>query len=663
MDRSCIVLPEKASRGIRCSSGGHDVVNDENSCAGNVISRIQAKSLGDILKSFGHGQCPLLEGATSIQQKVRMDGRTKFRSESFSNRLGGRNSAFQTTPPMHRNGNHGIDRTCDRSALELSGKQLAHGAGQRFVARMLAAQYNVSKTTGINAESNRGIEFVFASLAIHAACLLPPQLSDRGGTNRTNASTRISETRLTIDADRVRRWFQLAIASEAAGGKQQVGSTTRNSLHRFLQRSLDRTSSNSLQQGGNRPAQRLTEAMHQVDEPTLTHGNKLIYRSVPWVDAMLILDRYIFGQFAKVLFVAFFALTSLYVIIDAFNNLEEFQILAERQGRNILIVVQEYYRIQTFALFDKTYGMLALLATMATISWFHRTRELTALLAGGISKWRFVRPILVASLGVSLLGVLNREWWMPIFRSQLTRNAQDWVSETPRPFTPRFDQRSDIFLSGKGILRASQRLERPNFRLPPSLSQFGDKLVAERADYQAAESDKPAGFRLTKVERPERIGTIESAYIDGNPVLLTANDTEWLEANECFVVSNLTFDQLASGDQWQRFSSTNELIGELGNPSSRVGADTRVLIHSRVIQPILDMTLVFLGLPLVLRREHNNLFVAVGWGLLVICGFSAIVVTFQTMGANYLLRPVFATWCPVFLLVPTAVFLSRPLQE
>jgi len=378
---------------------------------------------------------------------------------------------------------------------------------------------------------------------------------------------------------------------------------------------------------------------------------------------MLILDLYVLRQFLKILGVAFFALVSLYVIIDAFNNLEEFQLYAERNAQNILVIVFDYYRVHALTVFDRTYGMLALLASMATIAWFHRTRELTAILSGGISKGRFVRPIVVATVMVSGLGIANREWWMPHYRDRLTRNAQDWLGDTPRPFVPRFDHHTNILLGGRNLIRGRQRVEHPTFRLPANLARFGNKLIAAYATYMPAQDDRMAGFRLVDVERPEKLAALPSEYLEQQPLVLTAFDTDWLGPRECFVATHLTFEQLATGDQWQRFTSTRELIDQLRNPSDRAGADTRVRIHARIVQPFLDIALVFLGLPLVLRREQPRFFVAIGWGLLVVCGFAAAVITCHALGENYLLSPVLATWCPLFLFLPLAVLISRPFQE
>ena len=86
------------------------------------------------------------------------------------------------------------------------------------------------------------------------------------------------------------------------------------------------------------------------------------------------------------------------------------------------------------------------------------------------------------------------------------------------------------------------------------------------------------------------------------------------------MVSNVTFDLLTDGLASQ-FASTAQLIAGLRNPSVDFGADVRVEIHSRIVHPFLDVTLLFLGLPLVLTRENRNVFLAIGLCLLVVTVF------------------------------------------
>jgi lipopolysaccharide export system permease protein len=148
----------------------------------------------------------------------------------------------------------------------------------------------------------------------------------------------------------------------------------------------------------------------------------------------------------------------------------------------------------------------------------------------------------------------------------------------------------------------------------------------------------------------------------GETVLFTPHDNTWLTPDECFLMSGVEFDQLVDAASWRQYSSTWDLITGLRNRSLDFGADVRVTIHSRLVQPVLDLTLLFLGMPLLLRG-NRNVFVAIGLCLLVVIGFLLVVMGCQYLGTSILVSPVVAVWAPLFLFVPLAAWLSEPVWE
>src|SRR5207237_4177869 len=94
--------------------------------------------------------------------------------------------------------------------------------------------------------------------------------------------------------------------------------------------------------------------------------------------------------------------------------------------------------------FDQTSGLLAMLAAAFVLTGISRTNELTALMAAGISPARIIRPLLAASVFVAALAASNREFGLPQVRDALSKNAQDWLGDTGRKCTPRYDIRTDI---------------------------------------------------------------------------------------------------------------------------------------------------------------------------------------------------------------------------
>jgi len=380
---------------------------------------------------------------------------------------------------------------------------------------------------------------------------------------------------------------------------------------------------------------------------------------------MLIIDRYLLRQFVRIFLICFLSLTGLYVVIDAFGNMEEFISYSSKQG-SLLGTLGEYYGYRTLAFFDNTSSILTLISAMFTMAAFQRNNEMTALQAAGIPKWRIIRPVVGAVIGISLLAVVNREFVIPQFRERFSSNAQDLSGENGRPVEPRYDNRTNIYFSGAQTFAMTQQITSPVLRLPPDLSQYGSQIQAENAFFQKETADHPAGYLLKNVRQPKDFAkrpSLKCRADDARPTLLTPCDQYWLKPDECFIASDVSFEQLTDASQWQRYCSTWQLVAGLRNPSLDFRADVRVLIHSRLLQPFQDLTLLFLGLPLILARETRNMFLAIGMCLGIVVVFMIAVMAFQGAGGNYLIPASLAAWGPLIVFVPIAVYLSEPLRE
>jgi lipopolysaccharide export system permease protein len=139
------------------------------------------------------------------------------------------------------------------------------------------------------------------------------------------------------------------------------------------------------------------------------------------------------------------------------------------------------------------------------------------------------------------------------------------------------------------------------------------------------------------------------------PVVITPADAaDWLKPDQCFVVSGITFDALIEGQKVRQFFSTAQLIAGLHNDCYGYGPDVRVAVHSRIVQPLLDITLLFLGMPLVISRENRNVFLAIGLCMGVVGCFLMVVIGMQQLGEQSVVRPATAAWVPLMLFVPLA---------
>ena len=127
---------------------------------------------------------------------------------------------------------------------------------------------------------------------------------------------------------------------------------------------------------------------------------------------MTIIDRYLLRQFLQVFVICFVSLNGLYVVFDAFGNLDEFMEFADEKG-NLLGCMAEFYAYRSLFFFDRTCAVLAMVSAMFTITWLERFSELTALQAAGISRARLAAPLVIAATGIVLLAALNRELVIP----------------------------------------------------------------------------------------------------------------------------------------------------------------------------------------------------------------------------------------------------------
>jgi lipopolysaccharide export system permease protein len=377
---------------------------------------------------------------------------------------------------------------------------------------------------------------------------------------------------------------------------------------------------------------------------------------------MRIIDRYMLRQFCQVYFICFFSLTGLYVVIDAFGNLDEFLAYAE-EGGSLLGIMAKYYGYRSLSFFDRISGVLALISAMFTVTWIQRHQEMTALLAAGVPTFRIIAPVVIAAGSVSLLAAANRELVLPKARNELSHNAQDLQGDVGRAVQPRYDNTTEILLRGGKAYPLEKRLSDPSFILPAELAQHGKNLQGNSAIYQSKSGDRPAGWLFTGVTSPVEILTGEDISLDGHPVIYCPKQHDWLKPTECFVASELSFDLLASGSGWYTYSSTNDLIRSLRTPSLDIGNDVRVALHTRFVQPMLDVTLLFLGLPLILSRNNRNVFKAIGLCVAVAAAFMMVVIGCQYLGSSYLVSPAKSVWLPLMIFIPLAVAMSDPLRE
>ena len=229
---------------------------------------------------------------------------------------------------------------------------------------------------------------------------------------------------------------------------------------------------------------------------------------------MRIIDRYLLRQFLGAFLICWFSLSGLIIVFDAFNNIEAFMHCAK--GSQLFKVMVGYYAFRPILVFDQTCSVMTLMAAMFTVTWFQRHNEMTALMAAGISRIRILAPVIVAAVAILVLAAVNRETVMPRFRiGDVAAAGRSGPRRRRTKSAGQRDNRTDVLIGGKLLYLNQQRIEAPNFVMPPGLRNYGQQLTADNAFFRDPAGDRPGGYLLEWVQLPKNMAGQPSLEIEG----------------------------------------------------------------------------------------------------------------------------------------------------
>ncbi len=376
---------------------------------------------------------------------------------------------------------------------------------------------------------------------------------------------------------------------------------------------------------------------------------------------MTILDRYLLLLFLRTFLVCFISFTGLYVVIHLFSNLDELSALSAESTWGQLML--DFYGPRVAEMFGKTAPVLALVAGIFSISMLQRNRELTAIEAGGITKQRALRSILLAGVAIVALTVANREFLIPQFKDRLVRTPQNWHDRGAVTMPPREDFRTGMKFRGKEFFVGEKTISEANIQLPLTISTAVPRIAATTGTLVPANDVHPAGVLLQGVTLPVVMTNMESILFEGETLVFSPRNFTWLKNDQCFVAVEMDADEIAFGKKLAQYRPTSEMIAALKQPKRQFGLSAEVSVHARLLRPLLDISLLFLGLPMIVSNGERNIFVSAGLGFLIVGSVFLVDAACQGLGAYRLLEPAaLAAWLPLIVFVPLAILSMRKLK-
>jgi lipopolysaccharide export system permease protein len=360
------------------------------------------------------------------------------------------------------------------------------------------------------------------------------------------------------------------------------------------------------------------------------------------------LDRYLLRRFAQAYVITFFSLVGLYIVIDAFNHFDEFTEVSVTTAQLLKHVIV-YYACRVAVFFDRLAGIISMMAAMFVLGWMKRQNELIPCLAAGVPTLRVCASVLIASALVNVLVVANQEWLIPSIGDRLLWSPDDPEGTKVLNAEGAYD-RNGILVTGKTVHRKDRLLADVTVVLPRTVAGRLVTLRAKEAVYEPPSVEGQLGRWVLRHVQPGDL-SVDHPALEPGP-----------QPGTYILHSDLTLEDAYRGERWLELAPTWELLKRLEDGKTTHRTEIAVLVHTRLMRPILNMTLIFLGLPMVLGPEHRKLFWNLGLCLVLSATLHAVLYICQSLGHNEILSPTLAAWLPILIFGPVAAALYDLVQ-
>lgn len=285
---------------------------------------------------------------------------------------------------------------------------------------------------------------------------------------------------------------------------------------------------------------------------------------------MKLLDRYLMGQFAKNLVLVICSLIAIYLLVDFFERLDNFL-----EAQKTIGLAVKFLLLKLPFMYIQLIPVCILLAGVITLGLLNQHFEFMALMAGGISVIRIIRPLLVAAALFTLLSVAIGQWVLP---ATTTATDRIWYEEVNHQIPKGIIRDGRTYFRGKDGIYSFVRRN-------PNKNKFGN-------------------FSFTAYDAERGLTTLitaEAAIWDHGAWLLFNGQQKERTDNGDFSV---TFFQKIShvfAEQPDEFFVPAYKIAELSySKLLKQAMDDKVSNHESLVEFHRRFSYVFLGIPLLL---------------------------------------------------------------
>ena len=337
------------------------------------------------------------------------------------------------------------------------------------------------------------------------------------------------------------------------------------------------------------------------------------------------LDRYVLGEFWKVLVATTLGFPALVIIIDVSEKLDAY-LTRQLPVRDILLA----YLLGVPDTMFLVLPAAVLFATVFTIGGFTRHSEITAAKASGISFHRFIAPIALGALGATAFGLLLAAVVPPLnarrlellqekaFRNTDQRANFAYASESGRTYRIGYAEVKTARVQQIEVERRGTGPDYPTY-----------VIAAKTGDWT------PAGGWVLRDGvmhlLPDSLSNV-AVHFD------SLRDAAMTEPPASLMANPKAPAEMGFGD-----------LGRFIEAMERSGTDVRKLRVERMLKiaiPVTCVIIMLIGAPLATSTQRGGTAYGIGISLAITVIFLMMIQLTQAIGAGGLVQPELAAWIP-----------------
>jgi lipopolysaccharide export system permease protein len=359
---------------------------------------------------------------------------------------------------------------------------------------------------------------------------------------------------------------------------------------------------------------------------------------------MRILDRYLVNRFALSLLYCLCLFSVLFIVIDIFNNLDEFL----KSGVHLKIILT-YYLYSVPVILVQIVPMAVLVSTLYVLGSLSRHNEITAMRASGVSSFHILAPYLFIGAVISFTIFLVSERVVPLTSVTSTSIMEGLIEKGKKTMEERSIQNATLFTKGNRMVYAREYELATDTLYDIVLFEddphrlMHTKVAAKKGVYK----DGRWRFYETIEYHMDRRGELEGEprFSDSMTIALEAKPEDFLR--ESLQIEYMNTQQL------------DEYIRHLRSVSRKLVQKMRVDFHYKIAFPFVSFIVMLIGAPLAMRSERGGTLKGIGTSLGVVMLYYGINSIALALGKGGALPPVFSAWFSNLFFASVGLYLIR----